>query len=203
MRKLLATSLRVVLVTLILTGIVYPLIVTGLAQLLFPAQANGSMVQDEKGRIVGSELIGQAFESPAYFHPRPSAAGDKGYDPTASGGSNLGPTSQKLHDRVAADVARLRAEGLTAGEVPADLVTASASGLDPDLSPEAALFQVPRIARARGIDEARLRAVVEERVAPRELGFLGEPRVNVLDLNLALDARFGSPAAIAPAASQR
>ncbi len=191
MRKLLMTSLRVALVTLVLTGLVYPLVVTGLAQLLFPAQANGSMVQDSKGRTVGSELIGQPFESPAYFHPRPP------------GVSNLGPTSQKLHDRVAADVARLRAEGLAAGEVPADLVTASASGLDPDLSPEAALFQVPRIARARGIDEARLKAVVEERVAPRELGFLGEPRVNVLDLNLALDARFGSPAAIAPAASQR
>jgi potassium-transporting ATPase KdpC subunit len=190
MRKLLLTSLRAVLVTLVLTGVVYPLVVTGLAQLLFPAQANGSMVQDAKGRTVGSELIAQHFESPAYFHPRPP------------GVSNLGPTSKKLQDRVAEDVARLRAEGL-AGEVPADLVTASASGLDPDLSPEAALFQVPRIARARGIDEARLRAVVEERVAPRELGFLGEPRVNVLDLNLALDARFGSPAAVAPAGAPR
>jgi K+-transporting ATPase ATPase C chain len=179
MRKLLTTSLRAVLVTLVLTGFLYPLVVTGLAQLLFPAQANGSMVQDERGRTVGSELIAQAFTSPAYFHPRPP------------GVSNLGPTSKKLRDRVAEDVARLRAEGLPAGGVPADLVTASASGLDPDLSPEAALFQVPRIARARRIDEARLKAVVEERVAPRDLGFLGEPRVNVLELNLALDARFG------------
>jgi potassium-transporting ATPase KdpC subunit len=185
-------ALRATLVTLVVTGIVYPLVVTGLAQVLFPARANGSMVTDERGQVVGSALIGQTFVHPAYFHPRPSAAG-AGYDATASSGSNLGPTSQKLVDRVSGDVARLQHEQ-TAGRIPADLVTASASGLDPHVSPEAALWQVERVARARNLAPERVRAVVQASVEGRDLGFLGEPRVNVLLLNLALDRQFGKPA---------
>ena len=195
MRKEIVIALRVTLVTLVLTGLVYPLAMTGAAQALFHDRANGSLVHDEKGAVVGSELIGQAFAKPAYLQGRPSAAGN-GYDATASSGSNLGPTSQKLRDRVTGDVARLRKENPDAPlPVPAELVTTSASGLDPELGPAAALWQVSRIARARQLDPDRVRAVIESRVQGRDLGVFGEPRVNVLAVNLALDQRFGRPPA--------
>jgi K+-transporting ATPase ATPase C chain len=193
MRKQTIIALRVTLVTLVLTGLLYPLLMTGVAQAIFPHAANGSLTRDEKGVVVGSELIGQVFTQPAYVQGRPSAAGN-GYDATASSGSNLGPTSKKLRDRVAADVERLRKENPEAPlPVPNDLVTTSASGLDPDLSPEAALWQVPRIARARQIAPERIRAVIESEIRGRDLGIFGEPRVNVLATNLALDEQFGRP----------
>jgi K+-transporting ATPase ATPase C chain len=193
MKKELVVALRMTLATLVLTGLVYPLVVTGLAQVLFPWRANGSVVSAQ-GRVVGSELIGQAFRSPAYFQSRPSAAGADGYDAANSAGSNLGPTSQKLRDRVAADVARLRAENPQApAEVPAELVTTSASGFDPHLSPEAARWQLARVAAARHAALADVESMLDRRVEERTLGFLGEPRVNVLRLNLDLDARFGPP----------
>jgi len=188
-------ALRVTLVTLVLTGVVYPLVGTGLAQVLFPHQANGSLVTDGRGTAVGSELIGQRFEKAAYFQGRPSAAGEKGYDPLASGGSNLSSTAKKLRDRAATEVARLLAENADAsGPLPSDLLTASASGLDPHVSPEAALWQVARVAKARKVTPERVRALVESNVEGRDLGFLGEPRVDVLLLNLALDRQFGQPA---------
>jgi K+-transporting ATPase ATPase C chain len=190
------TAFRTTIVTLVLTGLIYPLMMNSLAQVLFPWRANGSLVTDEKGRVVGSELIAQGFTNPAYFQPRPSAAGEKGYDPTSSGGSNLGPTSKKLQDRVNGDLKRLKAENPDAGEpVPAELVTASASGLDPHLSPEGMLWQVPRVAKARGVIPDRIKAVVESNIEGRTFGILGEPRVNVLLVNLALDRQFGKPAA--------
>jgi K+-transporting ATPase ATPase C chain len=189
---LLVQAARVTAVTLLLTGLAYPLLVTGLAQLLFPARASGSLVEDGKGRVVGSELVGQGFTAPGYLWPRPSAAGDKGWDPTASGGSNLGPTSAKLRTRVAADAERLRRDNPAAiGAVPAELVTASGSGLDPHLSPASARWQAPRIATARRVSEDRVQAVLDEATEGRDLGFLGEPRLNVLLVNLALDRRFG------------
>ena len=193
--KTMTIALRMTIVTLVLTGLLYPFVITGLAQVFFPWRANGSLITDEKGQVVGSELIAQGFSNPAYFQPRPSAAGEKGYDATASGGSNLGPTSKKLQDRINADLKRLKAENpeATTEPVPAELVTASASGLDPHLSPEGMLWQVPRIAKARGIAPDRVKTVVEANIKDRTLGILGEPTVNVLLVNLALDRQFGKP----------
>lgn len=194
--RLLSQGLRLTLLTLVLTGLAYPLLVTGLAQLLFGHRAGGSLVEDAGGRVVGSELVGQGFTGPAYLWPRPSAAGVGGWDASASSGSNLGPTSAKLRARVVAEVARLRAANPEAsGPVPAELVTSSASGLDPHLSPAGAAWQVARVAAARGLAPARVQAVLDEAVEGRDLGVLGEPRVNVLLVNLALDRRFGAPAA--------
>jgi K+-transporting ATPase ATPase C chain len=187
----LIVALRVTLLTLLLTGVAYPLAMTGLAQVLFPAKANGSMVKDEHGAVVGSELIAQPFTNPGYFQPRPSA---NAFDGLNSGGSNLGPSSPKLKERIASDAARLKKQN--DAEPPLELVTASASGLDPHISPESALWQVPRIARARSVAEERVRVVVSDSVEGRDLGFLGEPRVNVLLLNLALDKQFGRPPAL-------
>ena len=199
MKKELVVALRMTVVTFVLTGLAYPLIVTGAAQVLFPWRANGSTVSAQ-GRVVGSELIGQGFKSPAYFQSRPSAAGTDGYDAANSAGSNLGPTSQKLRDRVAADVARLRNENPQApAEVPIELVTTSASGFDPHLSPDAARWQIARVAAARGVPVGDVGALVDARTEERTLGILGEPRVNVLRLNLDLDERFGPPMAQAPA----
>ncbi|WNG53659.1 potassium-transporting ATPase subunit KdpC [Archangium gephyra] len=191
MLSTLLIGLRAALVTLVLTGVLYPLAVTGLSQVLFHEEANGSLVTNEKGQVVGSALIGQGFSRPGYFQPRPSAAGN-GYDAAASSGSNLGPTSQKLRDRAVAEAERLREENPDApGPVPAELVTTSGSGLDPHLSPEAVRWQVPRVARARQVAPERVLAVVDAHTEGRTLGVLGEPRVNVLQLNLALDRRFG------------
>jgi len=193
MKTELGVALRMTLVTLVLTGLGYPVLITGLAQLFFPSRANGSLVEID-GRVVGSELIGQGFGRPDYFQPRPSAAGADGYDATASSGSNLGPTSRKLRERVAADVARLSGENPAApGPVPIELVTTSGSGLDPHVSPEAARWQIPRVAAARGLSVADVEALVAIRVEGPTFGFLGEPRVNVLLLNLDLDRRFGRP----------
>jgi len=184
--KQLIIAIRVTLVLALLVGIAYPLMVTGLAKVLFPHQAAGSLIQ-ANGKTVGSELIGQQFTKPEYFHGRPSAAGN-GYDGMASGGSNYGPTNQKLVDRVNADVKTARADnpGFT-GPVPADMVTASGSGLDPDISPATAEVQVARVAAARSVGADRIRQLVAQNTQGRQYGFFGEPRVNVLKLNLSLD----------------
>jgi K+-transporting ATPase ATPase C chain len=188
-------ALRMALATLVLTGLLYPLGMTAVAQLAFPKQADGSLMEVD-GRTVGSRWIAQPFVGPAYFQPRPSAAGADGYDAAASSGSNLGPTSRKLRDRVAADLVRLRAENPAArGSVPIELVTTSASGLDPHLSPAAARWQAPRIAAARGAAVADVEAMIAARTEQRTLGWWGEPRINVLLLNLDLDERFGRPTA--------
>src|SRR2546426_1980638 len=186
-------ALRMTLVTLVLTGLAYPLALTGLAQILFPARANGSLVT-AGNRVVGSELIGQRFQKAGYFHGRPSAAGTDGYDATSSSGSNLGPTSKALHDRIAAEITRLRIENPGAtGPIPVELVTASGSGLDPHVNEDAARWQAPRVAAARGVPAAEVEALIASHTEGRWLGLLGEPRVNVLRLNLELDRRFGPP----------
>jgi K+-transporting ATPase ATPase C chain len=187
MKNHLIIAMKFTLITTLLFGLVYPLAVTGLSQLLFPKQASGSLIE-KNGQILGSRLIGQAFTSDKYFHSRPSAAGT-GYDPTSSSGSNLAPTNQQLVDRVKQDVAKLQQENPGVA-IPADLVTTSGSGLDPDISPAAAEFQIPRIARARGISAETLRPLVARHTQQRQWGILGEARVNVLELNLNLDASF-------------
>jgi K+-transporting ATPase ATPase C chain len=180
------TAIAITIALTVLLGIVYPLAVTGIAQIIFPDKAQGSLIQ-EGGRVIGSKLIGQPFAGPGYFHSRPSAAG-AGYDATASSGTNLGPTSRKLFEEQVKERAdRLRAANPEA-EIPADLVTSSASGLDPHITPAAARFQLPRVARERGLSEDEVWRLVLEHTEDRQLGFLGEPRVNVLELNLALDA---------------
>lgn len=185
MKQQLRIAFWMTIVTTVLFGIVYPLIVTALAQALFPAQANGELIR-ENGTVIGSQLIGQAFSSPGYFYSRPSAAGT-GYDGLNSGGSNLGPTNRQLIDRVHSDVQKLRNENPGA-PIPVDLVTTSASGLDPDITPAAAEFQILRVARARGMTEEQVRALVRKHTEARQFGVLGEARVNVLELNLDLDA---------------
>jgi len=185
-KKNLLVAVLYTVVTTVLFGIMYPLVVTGLAQVIFPRQANGELIRSGD-KLVGSSLLGQPFTAPGYFWSRPSAAGTAGYDPTASGGSNLGPTNKTLIDRVTASVQTMQATNPGA-PIPADLVTTSGSGLDPDISPASAEFQVPRVARERGMSEQDVRALIQEHTKGRQLGFLGEPRVNVLDLNLALDA---------------
>jgi potassium-transporting ATPase KdpC subunit len=188
MKKNLLISIWMTLATTVLLGIVYPLAVTGLAQIIFPRQANGELIR-AGGKVIGSQLIGQPFTSPGYFYSRPSAAGLAGYDATQSTGSNLGPTNQALIGRVAASVKQMQA-GNPDAAIPVDLVTASGSGLDPHISPAAAEFQVPRVARERGMTQDGVRALVKRNTEGRQLGFLGEPRVNVLELNLDLDLAY-------------
>lgn len=178
-------AVLILLTFTVITGIIYPLAITGVAQMIFPHQANGSLIK-EGNRVVGSELIGQNFAKPGYFHPRLSAAG-KGYDASASSGSNLGPTSKALADSIKQGVAQARRDGVT-GPVPADMVTGSGSGLDPDISPANAYAQVSRVARARGFSDAQVRQLVDQAIVPGTLGVLGEPHVNVLALNRQLDA---------------
>jgi len=184
MKKHLMTAFLMTIATTILLGLIYPLVVTGLAQLFFHDKANGQIVY-RNGQAIGSRIIGQQFTGAKYFHPRPSAAGN-GYDAANSSGTNLGPTNQKLIDRVRADAASLHQENPNQ-PIPVDLLTTSASGLDPEISPAAAEFQVPRVARERGLAESAVRDLVQKHTRPRDFGLLGEPRVNVLELNLALD----------------
>ena len=189
MRRALLVSLRMAVVTIVLMGLVYPLVVWGIGAVLFPKQAAGSLLTNSSGTVIGSSLIAQSFTADKYFHPRPSAAG-AGYDAMSSSASNLGPTSKALIDLVKARVATetLENPGLTAGNVPVDMVTASGSGLDPDISPDNAAAQVARVAKARGLSVDAVKQLVAQHTRGRDLGFLGEPRVNVLGLNLALDA---------------
>jgi K+-transporting ATPase ATPase C chain len=183
-------GLRINLIFTIVLGVVYPLLTTGISQVLFPRQANGSLIR-LRGQVIGSELIGQNFTKPEYFHPRPSNAGVNGYDALASGGYNQGPTNKKLIERVAAAIAQFHRENPGyRGPIPADLVTASASGLDPHISPDAARVQAARIAKARGVSEQQIDDWIGRHIEGRDLGLLGEPRLNVLRLNLALDHEF-------------
>jgi K+-transporting ATPase ATPase C chain len=186
MKKNLTIAVLMTIVTTVLLGVVYPLVMTAVAQVLFRDKANGQLIVRD-GKVIGSRIIGQTFTGPGYFHSRPSAAGD-GYDAANSGGTNFGPTNQKLIDRVKQDVATLQKEN-PGQTVPVDMVTTSASGLDPHITPAAAYFQVPRVARERGINEEELRRLVANHTEQRQLGVLGEPRVNVLQLNLDLDAQ--------------
>ncbi|HEY2553968.1 MAG TPA: potassium-transporting ATPase subunit KdpC [Candidatus Cybelea sp.] len=186
MIKELGTAFRVTVISIVIFGLIYPLVMTLIAQLLFPRQANGSLIA-VNGKVVGSAIVGQLWTKPQYFHGRPSAAG-KGYDPTSTGGSNLGPTSKKLIDATKATIVALQKENPgAAGAPPIDLVTSSGSGVDPDISPEAAYWEAPRIAKARRIGVSSVNAIISQYVRGRTFGFLGEPRVNVLELNLALD----------------
>ena len=185
MKKNILTAILFTLVTTVILGVIYPLAVTGMAQLLFHDRANGQLIEKD-GKLVGSRIIGQAFTGPGYFHPRPSSAGT-GYDPMASGGSNLAPTNKNLIERVKADVQKLQAENPN-NPIPVDMVTTSGSGLDPDISPDAADFQIPRVAHSRNMNQEDLRALIQKHTKGRDLGFLGEPRVNVLELNLELDS---------------
>jgi K+-transporting ATPase ATPase C chain len=188
MVKQLGTSIRLTIVSVILLGLIYPLVMTGIAQVSFPHQANGSLVE-RNGKVVGSEIIGQLWTKPEYFHGRPSAAGKNGYDPTSTGGTNFGPSSKKLIDSTKATIAALKKENPDArGPIPMDLITSSGSGIDPDISPEAAAYQAPRVAAARKLNVRTVDDLIAQHTQGRVLGFLGEPRVNVLELNLALDA---------------
>ena len=191
--KNLFTAILMTIVTTVLFGLIYPLAVTGIAQLAFPDKANGQLIKRSDGTIIGSRILGQPFTGPGYFHSRPSAAGSAGYDAGASSGSNLGPTNQKLLDRIKGDVETLQAEN-PGKPVPIDLVTTSASGLDPHISPAGAEFQVLRVARERGLSESEVRQIVNAHTEQRTFGFLGEPRVNVLELNLDLDNKKPTPA---------
>lgn len=195
----LGPALRMTVLFTVVTGLLYPGVVTGVCQLLFHSQANGSL-QYRDGHVIGSSLLGQKFAAAGYFHPRPSAAGNDGYDPTASGGFNFGPTNQKLYDRVKTSAAQFRKENPDfTGPIPADALTASGSGLDPDISVANALAQSARVARARTTDPSAVSDMISSLTQPRDLGFLGEPRVNVLALNLALDQKFGRPNTLAAA----
>jgi len=192
-RNQLRPAILLTFVFIAVTGFIYPGVVTAIARLVFPNQASGSLVT-VNGQVIGSRLIGQQFTQPWYFHPRPSAAGN-GYDPTASGGTNKGPTDRKLADTlIAGAIAQAEGDGVPKGMIPTDMATASASGLDPHISPANALFQVARVAAARGVDSSQVRDLALHYVEPRQFGFLGEPRVNVLALNLALDNAFPHPA---------
>lgn len=183
----LSTSVRMTVVSVVLLGLIYPLAMTGIAHVIFPRQANGSLVE-RGGRVVGSEIIGQLWTKPQYFHGRPSAAGKSGYDPTSTGGTNYGPSSKKLMEQTRAAILELKKENPNATvPVPIDLVTSSASGIDPDISPEAAYYQAPRVAAARKLSVAAVNGLIARMTRGRTFGILGEPRVNVLDLNLALD----------------
>ena len=190
MKKNLITAVMMTIATTVLLGILYPLLVTGIAQLVFPKQANGQLIYAQNGTVIGSRLIGQPFSGPGYFHSRPSAAGAVGYDASASSGSNLGPTNAQLIARVNGDVAKLQAENPGA-PIPVDLVTTSGSGLDPDITPAAAQFQIRRVASERKIPATEIAQMVQQNSANRQWGFLGEARVNVLELNIALDAEYG------------
>lgn len=189
MRRALIVSLRMVVVTIVLTGLIYPAVVWGISSVVFPKQAGGSLVMDASGSVIGSRLIAQPFTADKYFHPRASAAGADGYDAMSSGASNLGPTSKALVSVVESRVAEIeQSDRAKKGAIPVDAVTASASGLDPDISPDNAEMQVARVARARRLPASQVRELVAAHITPRQLGVLGEPRVNVLELNLALDA---------------